>query len=93
MNDRAASILTSKVKIGATASAAGGPVGRESAAATVIPTRRDTHTHAPGSFAGVSRGSTLRPVCANQLYGKMTRNECAQGAVRRHRLHWNCYRC
>jgi hypothetical protein len=76
MNDRAASsILTSKVKIGATASAAGGPVGRESTAATDIFLRAEilSYSHARGLFAGVSlEGSTLRPDnrANRKLYGK-----------------------
>jgi lipid-binding SYLF domain-containing protein len=76
MNDRAASsILTSKVKIGATASAAGGPVGRESTAATDAFLRAEilSYSRARGLFAGVSlEGSTLRPDnrANRKLYGK-----------------------
>jgi outer membrane protein OmpA-like peptidoglycan-associated protein len=76
MNDRAASsILTSKVKIGATASAAGGPVGRESTAATDLFLRAEilSYSRARGLFAGVSlEGSTLRPDnrANRKLYGK-----------------------
>ena len=76
MNDRAAnSILTSKVKIGATASAAGGPVGRESTAATDVFLRAEilSYSRARGLFAGVSlEGSTLRPDnrANRKLYGK-----------------------
>ena len=76
MNDRAASsILTSKVKIGATASAAGGPVGRESTAATDLYLRAEilSYSRARGLFAGVSLdGSTLRPDnrANRKLYGK-----------------------
>ena len=76
MNDRAASsILTSKVKIGATASAAGGPVGRESTAATDLFLRAEilSYSRARGLFAGVSlEGSTLRPDnrANRNLYGK-----------------------
>lgn len=76
MNDRAAnSILTSKVKIGATASAAGGPVGRESTAATDLFLRAEilSYSRARGLFAGVSLdGSTLRPDnrANRKLYGK-----------------------
>jgi lipid-binding SYLF domain-containing protein len=53
MNDRAAtSILKSKVKLGATASAAGGPVGRESAAATDLFLRAEilSYSRARGLF-------------------------------------------
>jgi lipid-binding SYLF domain-containing protein len=76
MNDRAASsILTSKVKLGATASAAGGPVGRESTAATDLFLRAEilSYSRARGLFAGVSLdGSTLRPDnrANRKLYGK-----------------------
>jgi lipid-binding SYLF domain-containing protein len=76
MNDRAAtSILKSKVKIGATASAAGGPVGRESTAATDVFLRAEilSYSRARGLFAGVSlEGSTLRPDnrANRKLYGK-----------------------
>src|SRR5258705_9446749 len=76
MNDRAAtSILKSKAKIGATASAAGGPVGRESTAATGAFLRAEilSYSRARGLFAGVSlEGSTLRPDNRGnrKLYGK-----------------------
>ena len=76
MNDRAAnSILKSKVKIGATASVAGGPVGRESTAATDLFLRAEilSYSRARGLFAGVSlEGSTLRPDnrANRKLYGK-----------------------
>jgi SH3 domain-containing YSC84-like protein 1 len=76
MNDRAASsILTSKLKIGATASAAGGPIGRESSAATDLFLRAEilSYSRARGLFAGVSlEGSTLRPDnrANRKLYGK-----------------------
>jgi lipid-binding SYLF domain-containing protein len=76
MNQRAASsILTSKVKLGATASAAGGPVGRESTAATDLFLRAEilSYSRARGLFAGVSlEGSTLRPDnrANRKLYGK-----------------------
>ena len=76
MNDRAAtSILKSKVKLGATASAAGGPVGRESTAATDLFLRAQilSYSRARGLFAGVSlEGSTLRPDkrANKKLYGK-----------------------
>jgi lipid-binding SYLF domain-containing protein len=76
MNDRAAtSILKSKVKLGATASAAGGPVGRESTAATDLFLRAEilSYSRARGLFAGVSlEGSTLRPDnrANRKLYGK-----------------------
>jgi lipid-binding SYLF domain-containing protein len=76
MNDRAAtSILKSKIKLGATASAAGGPVGRESSAATDLFLRAEilSYSRARGLFVGVSlEGSTLRPdnSANRKLYGK-----------------------
>ena len=76
MNPRAASsILTSKVKIGANASAAAGPLGRETAAATDAFLRAQilSYSRARGLFAGVSLdGSTLRPDnrANRKLYGK-----------------------
>ena len=76
MNERAASsILTSKVKIGATASAAAGIVGREQTVATDAFLRAAiiSYSRARGLFAGVSlEGSTLRPDnrANRKLYGK-----------------------
>src|SRR5208283_1658431 len=65
MNDRGAQgILTSKVKLGADASAAAGPKGREVSAATDATMRAEilSYSRARGVFAGVSlEGSTLRP--------------------------------
>src|SRR5215467_14652607 len=65
MNERSASsILTSKVKLGADASAAAGPVGRDASAATDATMRADilSYSRARGLFAGISlEGSTLRP--------------------------------
>ncbi len=76
MNERAAdSILTSKVKLGGDASAAAGPVGRNTSAETDITLRAQvlSYSRARGLFAGISLvGSTLRPDnSANTgLYGK-----------------------
>src|SRR5215469_4342898 len=76
MNDRAASsILTSKVKLGANASAAAGPIGRESSAATDAFLRAKilSYSRARGLFAGVSlEGTTLRADnrANRKLYGK-----------------------
>jgi SH3 domain-containing YSC84-like protein 1 len=76
MNDRgASSVLGSKVKLGADASAAAGPKGRNAGAATDIVMQAEilTYSRARGLFAGVSlEGSTLRSDGdANQrLYGK-----------------------
>ncbi len=64
MNDRGAtSVLGSKVKIGADASAAAGPKGRTAGASTDIVMQAEmlTYSRARGLFAGVSlEGSTLR---------------------------------
>jgi lipid-binding SYLF domain-containing protein len=76
MNERgASSILSSKVKIGADASAAAGPKGRTASADTDIYLRAEmlTYSRAQGLFAGVSlEGSTLRPDgdANERLYGK-----------------------
>jgi lipid-binding SYLF domain-containing protein len=76
MNDRGAEgILTSKVKLGADASAAAGPKGREASAATDATMRAEilSYSRARGVFAGVSlEGSTLRTDgdANKSLYGK-----------------------
>ena len=76
MNERGANaILSSKVKLGADASAAAGPVGRTAAAATDVTLRAEvlTYSRSRGLFAGVSlEGSTLRPDndANERLYGK-----------------------
>jgi len=90
MNDRGAKgILTGKVKLGADASAAAGPKGRDAAAATDVTMRAEilSYSRARGLFAGVSlEGSTLRPDnSANKsLYGKEVSAEkvVLHGAVR-----------
>src|SRR5579864_646692 len=65
MNDRgASSILESKVKLGADASVAAGPVGRDAAANTDAYMRAEvlSYSRSRGLFAGISlEGSTLRP--------------------------------
>ncbi|HEY2432672.1 MAG TPA: lipid-binding SYLF domain-containing protein [Vicinamibacterales bacterium] len=65
MNKRGAtSVLSSKVKLGADASAAAGPKGRTAAAATDVVMRAEmlSYSRARGLFAGISlEGSTLRP--------------------------------
>jgi lipid-binding SYLF domain-containing protein len=65
MNDRGAnSLLHSKVKLGADASIAAGPVGRTAAADTDAYMRSEilSYSRARGVFAGISlEGSTLRP--------------------------------
>jgi lipid-binding SYLF domain-containing protein len=57
-------ILSSKVKLGADASVAAGPVGRDSSADTDVSLRAEilSYSRARGLFAGVSlEGSTIRP--------------------------------
>jgi len=76
MNERGASgILASKVKIGGDASAAAGPVGRDTSAETDATLRAEilTYSRARGLFAGVSlEGSTVRPDNGDnkRVYGK-----------------------
>jgi len=76
MNDQGAnSVLSSKVKLGADASAAAGPKGRTAGASTDIVMRAEmlTYSRSRGLFAGVSlEGSTLRSDDdANEaVYGK-----------------------
>ena len=76
MNDGGAhSLLKSKVKLGADASAAAGPVGRTASADTDAFMRSEilTYSRARGIFAGISlEGSTLRPDgdANRNLYGK-----------------------
>jgi SH3 domain-containing YSC84-like protein 1 len=64
MNERGAkSILSSKVKLGADASIAGGPKGRTASAETDIVARAEilSYSRAKGLFAGISlAGSTVR---------------------------------
>ena len=76
MNERGASgILSSKVKLGADASAAAGPVGRTTSAETDGTLRADllSYSRARGAFIGVSlEGSTIRPDngANRQIYGQ-----------------------
>jgi SH3 domain-containing YSC84-like protein 1 len=76
MNERGASgILTTKVKIGADASAAAGPVGRTASAETDATLRADilSYSRARGAFVGVAlEGSTIRPDngANKQVYGQ-----------------------
>jgi SH3 domain-containing YSC84-like protein 1 len=75
MNDRGAgSLLHTKVKLGADASAAAGPKGRSAAADTDAFMRAEilSYSRARGVFAGISlEGSTLRPDndANHKLYG------------------------
>jgi lipid-binding SYLF domain-containing protein len=76
MNPRGAnSLLSSKVKLGADASAAAGPKGRTAQADTDVYMRAEilTYSRAQGLFAGVSlAGSTLRPDgdANEKIYGR-----------------------
>jgi lipid-binding SYLF domain-containing protein len=76
MNERGArGILSSKVKLGADASVAAGPVGRDSSAETDATLRAEilSYSRARGLFAGVSLdGSTIRPDNADnrRVYGR-----------------------
>ena len=76
MNDRGAgSLLHTKVKLGADASAAAGPKGRSAAADTDAYMRAEilSYSRARGVFAGISLdGSTLRPdkEANRRLYGE-----------------------
>jgi SH3 domain-containing YSC84-like protein 1 len=89
MNARGAqSILSSKVKLGADASVAAGPKGRDAAAETDVTMRAEvlSYSRARGLFAGISlEGSTVRPDSdANEkVYGKKLEAESIifKGAV------------
>ena len=76
MNDKGAnSILSSKVKMGADASAAAGPVGRDTSAETDAAMKAEilSYSRAQGLFGGVSlEGSSLRPDdgANKDIYGK-----------------------
>jgi SH3 domain-containing YSC84-like protein 1 len=80
-------LLSSKFTVGADASAAAGPVGRTSSAATDAQMHAEilTYSRARGLFAGVSlEGATLRPDedWNQELYGKkMTNQEIVMGSV------------
>jgi len=86
MNHRgASSILESKVKLGADASVAAGPVGRDAAANTDAYMRAEilSYSRSRGLFAGISlEGSTLRPDndATADVYGcKLTAKEIVLG--------------
>jgi len=89
INPRGAeSLMGSKIKLGADASAAAGPKGRTAAAATDIVMRAEilSYSRSRGLFAGISlEGSTLRPDngANEKLYGrKLTAKEILrQGRV------------
>ena len=90
MNERAAKgVLTSKVKLGADASAAAGPKGRSASAETDATMRAEilSYSRARGAFAGVSlEGSTIRPDndANTKLYGKEVNAEAVvlRGAIK-----------
>ncbi|HEX5423843.1 MAG TPA: lipid-binding SYLF domain-containing protein [Candidatus Acidoferrales bacterium] len=86
MNERgASSILDSKVKLGADASVAAGPVGRDASADTDAYLRSEvlSYSRSRGLFAGISlEGSTLRPDddATAEVYGrKLTAREIVLG--------------
>jgi len=88
MNERGAqSVLGSKVKVGADASAAAGPKGRTAGAATDIVMRAEilTYSRARGLFAGVSlEGSTIRSDgdANTNVYGKkLSAREIVRGGA------------
>jgi lipid-binding SYLF domain-containing protein len=88
MNERGAqSVLGSKVKVGADASAAAGPKGRTAGASTDIVMRAEilTYSRARGLFAGVSlEGSTLRSDgdANTNVYGrKLSAREIVRGGA------------
>jgi SH3 domain-containing YSC84-like protein 1 len=89
MNPRGArAILSSKVKLGADASAAAGPKGRTANASTDATMRAEvlSYSRARGLFAGVSlEGSTVRPDndANERVYGKKidAKNIVFKGAV------------
>jgi lipid-binding SYLF domain-containing protein len=88
MNDQGAkSVLSSKVKLGADASAAAGPIGRTTSAETDIVMKAEilSWSRARGIFGGVSlEGSTLRSDdgANKDLYGKdLTAREIVHGGT------------
>jgi len=81
----ASSILSSKVKLGADASVAAGPKGRDASADTDAYMRAEilSYSRSRGLFAGISlEGSTLRPDndASSEIYGrKITAREIVLG--------------
>jgi SH3 domain-containing YSC84-like protein 1 len=89
MNRKGAdSLLSSKFSLGGDASAAAGPVGRDSSAQTDAMMRAEilTYSRSRGVFAGVSLdGSTLRPDddSNKELYGReITNKDIVMGSVK-----------
>lgn len=88
MNESGAKkLLASKFTLGADASVAGGPVGRDSSAATDAQMHAEilTYSRSRGAFAGLSlEGATLRPDddWNKELYGKaMTNRDIVMGST------------
>jgi lipid-binding SYLF domain-containing protein len=88
MNERGAkAILDTKVKLGAGASVAAGPKGRDAQAATDASIRAEilSYSRARGLFAGISlEGSTLRPDndASTEIYGrKITARQIILGSA------------
>jgi lipid-binding SYLF domain-containing protein len=86
MNNRGVeALLTSKVKLGASVSAAAGPKGRDASASTDATMRAEmlSYSRSRGLFAGVSLdGSSLRPDddASAEIYGhKVTAREIVKG--------------
>src|ERR1700720_4236379 len=90
MNNRGAdSLLHSKVKLGADASVAAGPKGRDASADTDATLRAEmlSYSRARGVFAGISlEGTTLRPDndANKRIYGKTV---SAEDIITESRLH------
>jgi len=89
MNDKGArSVLSSKVKLGADASAAAGPKGRAASAETDVVMKAEilSYSRSRGLFAGVSlEGSTLRSDggANKKLYGRdLSASQIIAGAVK-----------
>jgi lipid-binding SYLF domain-containing protein len=87
MNNRGInSLLHSKVKLGADASVAAGPIGRDASGDTDAYLRAEilTYSRARGVFAGISlEGSTLRPdnTANRRIYGRrVAAQEIIEGA-------------
>jgi lipid-binding SYLF domain-containing protein len=100
MNQKgAASILSSKIKLGGDASAAAGPKGRDASASTDAWMRAEilSYSRSRGLFAGISlEGSTLRPdnKANTRIYGRkitartiLLGNRVAIPAAGRHLVH------
>jgi lipid-binding SYLF domain-containing protein len=83
MNERGAkAILKNKVKLGADASAAAGPKGRNAEASTDVTMRAEilSYSRARGLFAGISlAGSTVRP--DNRANEKLYHKEVSAGDI------------